>query len=141
MDSSNSYSLLINLLKKEVPKLDNSFLRGLSIYIDEMRVLKNIINEFLIFHKQLIKQDLDPNKLLAFITYKNLFPHDFYDLQIGKGYLFTLIKSREEFLKEVVKDRQEQVEKLNKKIEDMEKENARSIDELSALYFTLIPRL
>ena len=42
-----------------------------------MRVLKNIVNEFIIYRMELAKQELDPNKLLAIITYKNLFPKRF----------------------------------------------------------------
>ena len=50
MDSSNSYNKLKEyLLYADMYKeFDDRFLRDLSLYIDDLRLLKNIINEFLI---------------------------------------------------------------------------------------------
>ena len=136
IDASNSYSHLRSQLQEGVEglKLSNRFLRGLSIYIDDMRVLKNIINEFLIYRTELIKQDLTPNKLLALITYKNLFPKDFNDLQVGTGYLHNLIESRDDFAEYILKIDREELENLDRKIEALNREHLQSLDELGALF-------
>lgn len=49
-----------------------------------MRLVKNIYNEFIIYFNRLNTTELDCNKMLAIITYKNLFPHDFADLQLNR---------------------------------------------------------
>jgi hypothetical protein len=136
VDASNSYSQLCSQLQEggEGYELDNYFLRGLSIYIDDMRVLKNIINEFLIYQTELIKQELDPNKLLALITYKNLFPKDFNDLQIGTGYLFNLIESRDKFVENIITRDREELNRLEQEIEVINHENLQSLEELGALF-------
>ena len=79
VDSSNSYDQLIGHMKKNgfEGKFKDSFLQGLSLYIDDMRLLKNICNEFLIYYKRLNSTELDINKMLAIIAYKNIFPRDF----------------------------------------------------------------
>lgn len=143
LDSSNSYAQLRDqlLANYDESQLDKRFLRGLSIYIDEMRVLKNIINEFQIYYTELFKQELDPNRLLAIIVYKNLFPKDFNDLQAGKGYLFDLIRSRDKFADYVLKNDREFLEKINNQINAIEKENLENLDELGALYLKPTPGL
>ena len=87
VDGSNSYDQFISHFKKSgfFEKFDESFLQGLSLYIDDMRLLKNIYNEFVIYFNRLNITELDCNKMLAMIAYKNLFPRDFADLQLNQG--------------------------------------------------------
>jgi hypothetical protein len=80
--------------------IDVEFLQGLSLYIDDMRILKNISNEFLIYIEQLTEIEPDPNKMLAIIAYKNLFPRDFADLQLGRGFVNTLFTQKEKIVDE-----------------------------------------
>ena len=82
VDSSNSYEQFLKHLKagKLIDNFDPSFLQSLSLYVDDMRILKNIYNEFVVYIHRLDTTDLDWNKMLAMITYKNLFPRDFSDL-------------------------------------------------------------
>lgn len=56
-----------------------------------MRLLKNIYNEFVIYYNRLNITELDCNKMLAIIAYKNLFPRDFADLQLNQGFVCTLL--------------------------------------------------
>ena len=85
VDSSNSYDQFITHLKKGgiLGIFNEGFLQGLSLYIDDMRLLKNIYNEFTIYYNRINTTELNCNKMLAIITYKNLFPRDFADLQLN----------------------------------------------------------
>ena len=74
-----------------------------------MRLLKNIYNEFIIYFNRLNTTELDCNKMLAIITYKNLFPHDFSDLQLNRGFVYTLFSEKENFIKT-------EIEEINKRI-------------------------
>ena len=71
VDGSNSYDQFISQLKSAgtFEKFDKSFLQGLSLYIDDMRLLKNIYNEFVIYYNRLNITELDCNKMLAIIAY------------------------------------------------------------------------
>lgn len=73
-------------------RFDQSFLQRLSLYVDDMRILKNIYNEFVVYIHRLDITDLDWNKMLAMITYKNLFPRDFSDLQLDRGFVYSLFR-------------------------------------------------
>ena len=100
--SSNSYDQFIDHFKKSglLKKFDKSFLQGLSLYIDDMRLLKNIHNEFVIYYNRLNTTELNCNKMLAIIAYKNLFPRDFADLQLNRGFVYSLFNSKEIFIAE-----------------------------------------
>lgn len=97
VDGSNSYEQFLKHLSEGglLDKFDHSFLQSLSLYVDDMRILKNIYNEFLVYFYRLNTTDLNYNKMLALITYKNLFPRDFNDLQLAKGFIYKLFTEKE----------------------------------------------
>lgn len=72
LDGSNSYDKLIEKLKKRhvYEKFDNHFLQGISLYIDDMRILSNICNEFVIYNERVNTIELDINKLFAIDEYR-----------------------------------------------------------------------
>ena len=100
VDSSNSYDQFIAHFKDgNIYQLFNEhFLQEVSLYIDDMRILKNVYNEFLIYHEQISTTEQDPNKLLAMIIYKNVFPRDFSQLQLNRGYVHALFDQKEKFI-------------------------------------------
>ncbi|MDR0895519.1 MAG: formylglycine-generating enzyme family protein [Prevotellaceae bacterium] len=66
-------------------------IKDLSLYIDDMRLLHNVINEYQIYRNLITKEGLISSKLLAVILYKNLYPDDFGDLLRDKGILYKAI--------------------------------------------------
>lgn len=91
--SVNSLDLIRNELGTGIAnKIDNQFIVGISLYICDMRLLKNIKNEFYIYNNCLKENNLNETKLLSLIIYKNLNPTDFSDLQNNTGILYQCIK-------------------------------------------------
>ena len=98
VNNTNSFDYLKSKLLDELEITDKNdfetFLYQISIFIDDFRVLKNIVNEFKIYkeiHKNNIK--IDYKQLLALIVYKTLNSSDFNDLVKSKGELYTQIKN------------------------------------------------
>lgn len=136
VDGSNSYDQFIFHFKKGgiFEKFDESFLQGLSLYIDDMRLLKNIYNEFVVYFNRLNITELDCNKMLAIIAYKNLFPRDFADLQLNQGFVYTLFDSKELFIKEESENLSEKISEVLHKIELAKNEHLKTIKELDAAF-------
>ena len=136
VDSSNSYDQFISHFKKGglFEKFNESFLQGLSLYIDDMRLLKNIYNEFVIYYNRLNITELDCNKMLAIIAYKNLFPRDFADLQLNQGFVYTLFGSKDMFIAEEVKRLAEMISEKSHEIEMAKNEHLETIKELDAAF-------
>ena len=136
IDSSNSYDQFINILKRNklLEKFDEKFLQDISLYIDDMRLLKNIYNEFIIYYNKLNITELDCNKMLAMIAYKNLFPSDFSNLQLNKGFVYTLFDKKEEFIQDELKKVQNNIDYINNQIKSSKKEHLISLRELDAVF-------
>lgn len=136
VDSSNSYDQFISHLKNGglFEKFNESFLQGLSLYIDDMRLLKNIYNEFVIYYNRINITELDCNKMLAIIAYKNLFPSDFADLQLNKGFVYTLFDSKDIFIAEEVKKLEERIFEKSNEIEMAKNEHLKTIKELDVVF-------
>ncbi|MGD6964555.1 hypothetical protein ACQCVB_20340 [Fictibacillus phosphorivorans] len=143
VDSSNSYDQFITHFKHGgiYELFDKTFLQGLSLYIDDMRILKNIYNEFVIYYNRLNTTELNSNKMLAIITYKNLFPRDFSELQINQGMVYTLFAKKEDFVKSEVERLKELAAKKENEIESARKEQLTSIQELEDVYNAKLSRV
>lgn len=162
IDGSNSYDKFIEFFRDEniAGLFEDDFLRGLSLYIDDMRILKNIVNEFVIYHGKFKRNYLKPgggkqkeerdekeinrepgdteqndNKLLAMIAYKNMFPRDFVELQLSRGYVYQLFHLKEEYADKRIKDIQGKIKELERKEKEAAEEECRSLDELDAVYY------
>ncbi|WP_346938459.1 hypothetical protein [uncultured Clostridium sp.] len=136
VDSSNSYDQFIGHFKEGgiFDKFEESFLQGLSLYVDDMRILKNIYNEFIIYYNRLNTTELDCNKMLALIVYKNLFPKDFSELQLNKGLVFTLFDKKEELTESEINKYKQVLEEKNLEIKSAKEEHLVSIEELEDVY-------
>ena len=126
VDASNSYDKFIGLFQDiNQYNFDDNFLYSLSLYIDDMRILKNIYNEFLIYYNELNKKEetstkINSNKILSVIVYKNLFPKDFSDLQLNQGFVYNIFSQKEKFIEERIKEIDFQIAILNEPLKNME---------------------
>lgn len=123
VDSKNSESVILNLLGDLKSLIDNRLIFNISLYIDDMRLIKNIINEFIIYKDIINMKDLELSydKLFSLIILKNIFPYEFDLLQEDKGCLFDIINDIEKLKntqRKALKERNEEIQKeLDSKIE------------------------
>lgn len=136
IDGSNSYEKLVVFLGENLTKynLDKSFLQKLSLYIDDMRLLKNICNEFALYINILNTTDLNPNKMMSMITYKNLFPRDFSDLQLARGFVHELFAYKPILIEQALKEYETDKQEISDRIEWAKKEILISHEELEDVY-------
>lgn len=136
INSSNSLDKMQERLNKYdfAQSVGTQFLREVSLYIDDLRLIHNIFNELVIYFERLKSESLDVEKLLAMIIYKNVYPDDFECLHHGKGALFDICKKRPEFQIQNKKRLEEKISNLRKSIELAKSEKARSIEELISIY-------
>ncbi len=76
-------------IDKQNISLDKNILRNIALYIDDMRILRNIVNEFKVYSSFNVI-DLNYDKLFALVTVKNIYPREFELLQQDKGYIFDI---------------------------------------------------
>lgn len=135
--ASNSHDILKKLLTEmwEYNSLDKTFLFNISLYLDDMRLINNICNEYLTYKDTLNTLKLDYEKLFAMVVYKNIFPKDFSLLQRNQGYLYELLNSKEIALKNLREELNNKKNALERKIENAGEEHLN--DEVE-LYGTIL---
>lgn len=126
IDSKNSENKLLELLKNILNSPDKDVLTKISLYVDDMRLLKNIVNEYIIYSKiiSIDELELDKNKLFSIIVVKNIFPDEFDKLQKNEGYIYKIFNNLEDYrksVKDLLKEKLKQIEEriifLNDRIE------------------------
>lgn len=79
INSSNSNDILSKKLAPISTEISTDLIDDLSLFIDDMRLLNNVLNEYKIYQSKLSNK-LSQDKLLAMIVYKNIHPGDFVDI-------------------------------------------------------------
>ncbi|WP_031529879.1 YobI family P-loop NTPase [Dyadobacter crusticola] len=132
INSSNSIEKLREIVIKNNYKIDPALIENISLFIDDMRLLYNITNEYFIYHRKL--GNLNPNKLLAMMVYKNIYPNDFVDLSNGDGKLFNVFNKKDEFVKEKLEEIDDQLQILRTKVEELDAMLIVDVQELRRIY-------
>lgn len=97
ISSANSIEILQkSFTEKDGVQISPKLLREISYFVDDMRLLKNIVNEFFIYNNLINITNLNTTKLLAIVVYKNLVPSDYYKLQYNDGILYKTVKKFDE---------------------------------------------
>lgn len=105
INPSNSKDKLLKALKERGLKekeIADGDLRDIAFFIQDMRILTNIANEFQQYREKLCtekNQNLNLTKLLAMIVYKNYYPKDFAMLHRREGKVYSCIKEKYAFVK------------------------------------------
>lgn len=135
--TSNSHEILREKLTDMgvYDSFDKTFLFNISLYLDDMRLINNVCNEYLTYKETLNTLQLENEKLFSMVVYKNIFPKDFSLLQRNQGYLYELLNSKEIALKNIRKELNNQKNALERKIENAEEEHLN--DEVE-LYGTIL---
>ena len=118
VDSRTSEHTLVELFDSINFPPTKDVLSKIALYIDDMRLLKNIVNEYKVYSEVIQPKDidLDCNKLFAMITLKNIFPYEFDLLQVNQGYIIDVFHkledSREKIILDLNNKRTELIEKI-----------------------------
>jgi len=142
VNSNNSKEKLVRKIKESGLKshLSQEFISNVSFYIDDMRILKNIYNEYIVYRNKLNDFELNEDKLFAIIIYKNLYPNDFSKLQKGKGLIPKVFQNKTRFINKLKKEIESEINELKQKIERFDNEKLQTTKELRELYVSKLLR-
>lgn len=115
--NSNSYPQLKKLCEKNgvIDDVSADLLKDVSFYLHDMRMIKNIVAEYLIYKKilQSTQPDLPLSPLFALIIYKNFYAEDFALLHREEGKVGTFFTNLNTLKEEVIQDRLKEVQELD----------------------------
>lgn len=143
-----SYTNAKDYLKKGIKKyeetnsikinLSDEFIKNISIYLGNMRLIKNALNEFLITKRKLNNKDLDDEKLFSIIVYKNIDPAGYSQLLKQEGFIYETFKQKKENINKIINRLKEEIVLLNKEKNIAEKEILQSVLELKEILISRI---
>lgn len=134
INSSNSADKLKEELEiKGFTDINTEAIESLAFFIDDMRLLRNIVNEYAQYREKL-DEKLDQNKLLAMIVYKNYHPKDFADLHKGIGTLYECLHKKSELLVERNRQIDERIKEIDRKLKCKEVTHVIQEKELRLVY-------
>lgn len=113
-------------------EVSSSFITDISVFVNDMRVLTNVVNEFDLY-RNLLDKKLKKGKLLAMILYKNLYPTDFSWLHQNKGVVYETFMSSPKIRSEIREDDSDRLKEIDSEIQGISEETLRSIEELRAV--------
>lgn len=113
--------------------ISQDFVLDVAPYIADMRILRNIYNEFVVY-KSILRAgqgvELKDEQMLAIIIYKNLCPSDFADIQNEKGLIKQAFEDKYKFISEEKSRLQIEINELSNSIDDYKQEILKSIKEI-----------
>ncbi|MDQ0567869.1 YobI family P-loop NTPase [Mycoplasma yeatsii] len=95
-DNNNSESYIKELLADNYEDICSKVVWKISLYLNDLRVIKNIVNEYICYKEQISIEDLklSNDKLFAIIVLKNLFPREFDEFLKNKGVIIELLNEK-----------------------------------------------
>lgn len=120
VDPSNSLDILKRGFTGIGMDVDKGFLYQLSAFIDDPRLLHELVNESAHYAEALFGQsgmsEGDPERLVAMLAYKSLFPLDYELLQVKRGYVFSVLGRKPVFANTLVAKANKELDSLNEEI-------------------------
>nr|WP_288348089.1 hypothetical protein [uncultured Anaerostipes sp.] len=140
INSTNSGEILLERLEDSRKNgidydISQAFVLDVSPYISDMRILKNIYNEFVLYQKTVKraqKLKLSDEQMMAIIIFKNLYPSDFADIEEEKGIIKEAFENKRSYIKKQKEQLQIQINDYEQVIEKAKLDSLRSVRELKA---------
>ena len=146
INASNSRTELLAFLRK----LDNDessgvkpdepmvrFVKAVSPYISDMRLLKNICNEYYTYREQVIDYT-SGQELLGLVVFKNFFPKDFALMHDERGMMWKFLKKKKEAQARLEKDIDDKIGVLRHEIDCINAEKLTDVKQLQLLYYATL---
>ncbi len=131
------------ILKKELiaaglkeGEISDDDIDGIAFFIQDIRILQNIVHEFTDYKNKLSKGEhhLNLSKLLAMIVYKNYHPKDFALLHKRDGAVYRCINHKSEFVGILSENIEQRKKKLQTKRDELQQQNKLAVSELRFLF-------
>lgn len=122
LNSSNSFEILDNRISSlNIPDVDikESYLLDISPFINDMRLLDNIMNEFKLYKLKLFDSKMNDEELFSIIIYKNMCPKDFALLQNNKGLIYEAFQSKNQLISSMLAKIKKELDIIDNQISEI----------------------
>lgn len=138
INSMNSGEIFLQKLEESekkgiIQEISQEFILDVSPYVEDMRILQNIYNEFVIY-KETIRTDqelkLSDETMMSLIIFKNLYPREFAELQMERGVVKQAFEDKQKYISEQCVQWQNEVDELTQELEKYQEDCLEQIKEI-----------
>ncbi len=135
INTTNSGDILRDYLKND-NAIPHAYINDISLYIHDLRLLKNIVNEYRIYSGVINENNKKRSAFLfSIILYKNLFPSEFGLEHSEKGFLYKIFKKKKyEILDSLTKENKAKIDELTEEKNKIISASATSEEKLREEY-------
>lgn len=141
INSTNSGEELSKRLEASKKKeflynISSSFIDDVSPFISDMRILKNIYNEFIIYKNTLQAEpnlELSDESMMALMVFKNLYPKEFAELQKEQGIVKQAFRDKVRFVNIETTSLNKEIANSSEILEKIQQDNLQNIKELKVV--------
>lgn len=140
INSTNSGEIFLQKLNESknkgiIHEISQEFILDVAPYVEDMRILQNIYNEFIIYKKTIRtgpQLKLSDEMMMALIVFKNLYPRDFADVQMEKGIVKQAFSDKQNYIETQCAKWQDEIENFDNVLEAYQRDSLNNIKELKA---------
>ncbi|MCL2185022.1 MAG: hypothetical protein FWB86_04085 [Treponema sp.] len=131
--------LLKQMENKRKMYFHDRFIKGISWYITDMRILNNTFNDYIRMYNRIFEDDfaisnsMNNEKLFSLCLYKNLYPFD-YSLLEKNNRLIPLIINMEKLRSNYITELNNSIKRIKTHIEELNTEKNKSFEELKIFF-------
>lgn len=143
INASNSRTELLKFLNDWSDAKPNEqlikFVKLVSPYISDMRLLKNICNEYYTYREQVVDYTSE-KELLGLVVFKNFFPKDFALMHDEKGMMWEFLEKKKDGQERLAREIDDKIKALKHEIDCINEEKLTDIKQLQLLYYAALMR-
>lgn len=113
------------------------FVKEISPYISDMRLLKNICNEYFTYKSQ-ITDFTSEEELFGLIVFKNFFPESFALMHDGQGMIWDLMQAKKAAQNNLIAEIDREIQAYSVEIKAIENEKFTDVKQLQSIYYTTL---
>lgn len=121
--------------------ISSRFITLISPFIEDMRILTNICNEFVIYKSTLRDRQsliLKDEMMFSMMVFKNLCPKDFSDLEAEKGIIKDAFNAKKDFIDKKIPDIQNRIEENQTILEKIESDVLQDLNEVKIAFINYL---
>lgn len=118
--------------------ISSSYITLVSPFIEDMRLLTSICNEFIVYKKTLVSVNHKDEEMFSIMIYKNLYPGDFAELESEKGIVKQAFEDKKNFITTRQLELKQKKEELGTVLSGIEQDILNSVEEVKAAFLNYL---
>lgn len=119
-------------IKSNKYNISGSYITLVAPFIEDMRVLTSICNEFVIYKNALNSVNLKDEEMFSIIIFKNLYPRDFAELEAERGIVKQAFEDKKKFVELKRTELLEKRKLIENRLNSVEKDVLNDVKEVKA---------